>query len=99
MRLDAALVRVLVGCVFVRIVTELEICHISLLQKQFLVSAGNQSLVPVSKSDTLCMTQNGPSLVLAGVNRHKKLYLWCRLFRLAYTKNQFSIIKNTRDQI
>jgi hypothetical protein len=27
-RLDAALVRVLIGCVFVRVVTELKICHI-----------------------------------------------------------------------
>jgi hypothetical protein len=28
MRLDVALVRVLIGCVFVRVVTELETCHI-----------------------------------------------------------------------
>jgi hypothetical protein len=28
MRLDAALVRVLIGCVFVKVVTELKTCHI-----------------------------------------------------------------------
>jgi hypothetical protein len=32
----------------------------ALLQKQFLVSAGNRSLVPASKSDTLCVIQKWP---------------------------------------
>jgi hypothetical protein len=31
--------------------------ELSLLQKEFLVSAGNRSLVPISVSDTLCVIQ------------------------------------------
>jgi hypothetical protein len=49
--------------------------HQTLLQKQFLVSAGNRSLVPTSESDTLCVIKNDRFLVLATVDRH----LWCWL--------------------
>jgi hypothetical protein len=71
-----------------------------LLQKQFLVSAGNLFLVLASKSDTLCVIQkNGLSLVSAAVDRHQTSYIWCRLLMSADTKNQFSVIKNTQAQI
>jgi hypothetical protein len=66
-------------------------------ENSFLVIAGNQYLVSLTKSDILYVIKKSLSLMSIAVDRHIKSYLWCQLLISVDIKDQFSIIKRIHE--